>query len=55
MGQALADNNAGDVRISMWVLLLVLLGPPLVIIWVAGLWALWRDPRVRFVDLPQAS
>jgi hypothetical protein len=49
MGQALADNNAGDVRISMWVLLLVLLGPPLVVIWVAGLRALWRDPRVRFV------
>jgi hypothetical protein len=48
MGQALADNNAGDVRVSMWVLLLVLLGPPLAVIWVAGLRALWRDPRVRF-------
>ncbi len=48
MGRALADNNAGDVRISMWVLLLVLLGPPLVVLWVAGLRALWRDVRVRF-------
>jgi 4-amino-4-deoxy-L-arabinose transferase-like glycosyltransferase len=48
MGQALADNNAADVRSSMWVLLLVLLGPPLAVIWVAGLRALWRDRRVRF-------
>jgi 4-amino-4-deoxy-L-arabinose transferase-like glycosyltransferase len=49
MGKALADNNAGDVRVDMWVLLLVLLGPPLVVLWVAGLVSLWRDPRVRFV------
>jgi hypothetical protein len=49
MGRALSDNNAGDVRVSMWVLLLVLLGPPLVVIWVAGLRALWRDRRVRFL------
>jgi hypothetical protein len=48
MGRALSENNAGDVRISMWVLLLVLLGPPLVVIWAAGLGALWRDRRVRF-------
>jgi hypothetical protein len=48
MGRALSEDNAGDVRISMWVLLIVLLGPPLVVIWVAGLRALWRDPRVRF-------
>ena len=48
MGRALSENNAGDVRVSMWVLLLVLLGPPLVVIWVAGLRALWRDRRVRF-------
>ena len=48
MGRALSENNAGDVRISMWVLLLVLLGPPLVVIWAAGLRALWRDRRVRF-------
>jgi len=48
MGRALSENNAGDVRVSMWVLLLVLLGPPLVVIWAAGLRALWLDPRVRF-------
>jgi hypothetical protein len=47
MGRALADNNAGDVRVDMWVLLVVLLGPPLVVIWVAGLAALWRDARTR--------
>jgi hypothetical protein len=49
MGRALSENNAGDVRVQMWVLLLVLLGPPLVVIWVAGLRALWRDRRVRFL------
>jgi hypothetical protein len=48
MGRALAEDNAGDVRITMWVLLLVLLGPPLVVLWVAGLRLLWRDQRVRF-------
>jgi 4-amino-4-deoxy-L-arabinose transferase-like glycosyltransferase len=48
MGRALSDNNASDVRISMWPLLLVLFGPPLVVLWAAGLRALWRDPRLRF-------
>lgn len=48
MGKALADNNAGDVRVSMWILILLLLGPPLVVLWIAGLGALWREPRVRF-------
>jgi hypothetical protein len=48
MGRALSENNAGDVRVDMWVLLLVLLGPPLAVIWAAGLRALWREPRVRF-------
>src|SRR3954451_14154004 len=47
MGRALSENNAGDVRVSMWLLLLLLLGPPLVVIWAAGLRALWRDRRVR--------
>ena len=32
----------------MWVLLLVLLGPPLAVIWAAGLGRLWRDRRLRF-------
>jgi hypothetical protein len=47
MGQALSDENGADVRVSMWYLLAVLLGPPLVVIWAAGLRALWRDPRTR--------
>ncbi len=48
MGKALADNNAGDVRVSMWYLLILLLGPPLAVIWAAGLRDLWRDQRTRF-------
>ncbi len=48
MGRALSDNNASDVRVSMWPLLLVLFGPPLVVLWLAGLRALWHDPRLRF-------
>lgn len=48
MGQALSDNNGGDVRVSMWYLLIVLLGPPLAVLWVIGLRALWRDERARF-------
>jgi hypothetical protein len=48
MGRALSDHNAGGVRVSMWALLVLLLGPPMVVIWVAGLRALAREPRVRF-------
>ena len=48
MGRALADNNAGDVRWFMWVFLVIILGPPLVYFWVAGLVALWRERRTRF-------
>lgn len=48
MGRALSSNNASDVRVSMWPLLVVLFGPPLAVVWVAGLRALWRDPRLRF-------
>jgi 4-amino-4-deoxy-L-arabinose transferase-like glycosyltransferase len=48
MGRALAENNAGEVRFTMWVLLVVLLGPPLAVIWAAGLGRLWRDRRLRF-------
>jgi 4-amino-4-deoxy-L-arabinose transferase-like glycosyltransferase len=49
MGRALSDNNAGDVRVVMWPYLVLLLGPPLVPIWVAGLVALWRRPGWRAV------
>jgi 4-amino-4-deoxy-L-arabinose transferase-like glycosyltransferase len=52
MGRALADHNGGQTRILMWPMLLVLLGPPLVPIWVAGLVGLLRRPAwwpIRFV------
>ena len=48
MGKALAANNAAGTRIAMFPLLVVLFGPPLVVIWVAGLVALARDARLRF-------
>jgi 4-amino-4-deoxy-L-arabinose transferase-like glycosyltransferase len=47
MGRALAANNAGEVRVAMWPFLLLMLGPPLVPVWVAGWVALWRRPQWR--------
>jgi 4-amino-4-deoxy-L-arabinose transferase-like glycosyltransferase len=47
MGQALSDNNGGAVRVQLWPFLLLLLGPPLVPIWIAGLVALCRRPQWR--------
>lgn len=52
MGAALADENGSEVRILMWPFLLLILGPPLVPVWVAGLVSLYRRPEwapVRFV------
>ena len=49
MGRALADNNSATVHIVMWPFLIIMLGPPLVPIWIAGLVALWRDRSLRFV------
>lgn len=52
MGNALAANNAGQTRVMMWPFLLLMLGPPLVPIWVAGLVGLVRRPdwrQVRFL------
>lgn len=49
MGRALADHNASSVRIVMWPFLLVMLGPPLVPVWIAGIVALWRDRTLRFI------
>lgn len=49
MSRALSQDNAGDVRVNMWWYLLLLLGPPLVPIWVAGLVALWRRRQTRFL------
>lgn len=47
LGAALARKNAGEVRMEMWPFLLLLLGPPLVPIWIAGLTALLRRPCWR--------
>jgi hypothetical protein len=49
MGRALADNNGGEVRWFMWVLLVLVFGPPLAVIWAAGLRALWQPPALRFL------
>jgi 4-amino-4-deoxy-L-arabinose transferase-like glycosyltransferase len=49
MGRALADHNSTSVHIVMWPFLIIMLGPPLVPIWIAGLVALWRDRSLRFI------
>ena len=47
MGAALSENNADEVRVLMWPFLLLLLGPFLVPVWVAGLVSLLRRPAWR--------
>lgn len=47
MGEALAANNASEVRAELPLMLLILLGPPLLPVWVAGLVALVRRPQWR--------
>jgi hypothetical protein len=49
MGRALSADNAASTRIAMWPLLILLFGPPLAVIWIVGLRALARDPRLRFL------
>jgi len=52
MGAALSVRNAATVRIIMWPMLLLMLGPLLVPIWLAGLYGLARRPgwrRLRFL------
>jgi 4-amino-4-deoxy-L-arabinose transferase-like glycosyltransferase len=49
MGRALAADNAGTVHVAMWPFLLIMLGLPLVPIWIAGLVLLWRVRELRFV------
>jgi 4-amino-4-deoxy-L-arabinose transferase-like glycosyltransferase len=46
-GRTLAAHNAGDVRVDMWSLLILMFGPPLVVVWVAGLVGLCRRPQWR--------
>ncbi len=55
VGQALARENASNVRVTMWPLLFLILGPPLVPIWVAGLAALARRPQWRPVRFLAAA
>lgn len=47
MGAALGENNAGEVRLLMWPLLFLLLGPALVPTCVSGIRHLWTDPALR--------
>ena len=47
MGAALSEHNAGEVRWFMWVFLVIVLGPPLVWVWVRGIVELWRRPEWR--------
>lgn len=47
MGEALGVQNAGEVRVLMWPLLLLLLGPPLVPVWLAGIRHLRVTPALR--------
>ncbi|HZZ97438.1 MAG TPA: glycosyltransferase family 39 protein [Jatrophihabitantaceae bacterium] len=49
MGRALARNNGSDVRILMWPFLIIMLGPPLIALWIAGLRWLWQQPALRFI------
>lgn len=51
MGQALSAHHGAQSRVFMWPFLLLMLGPPLVPIWLAGLVRLWRVPAVRFVAM----
>lgn len=47
MGEALGAHNAGEVRSQLPLMLVLLLGPPLLPIWIAGVVALVRRPEWR--------
>jgi hypothetical protein len=47
MGQALREDNADEVRILIWPMLALLLGPPLLPVWLFGLVGLARRPEWR--------
>jgi 4-amino-4-deoxy-L-arabinose transferase-like glycosyltransferase len=49
MSRALSRDNATSVRVLMWPYLALLLGPPLVPVWISGLVALRRRPSWRAV------
>jgi hypothetical protein len=47
MAQALASNKGDDARANFVPLQLLMLGPPVVAVWIAGLVKLLRDPALR--------
>jgi 4-amino-4-deoxy-L-arabinose transferase-like glycosyltransferase len=55
MGRALRAHNSGDVHVLEVPMLLLLLGPPLVPVWIAGLVSLWRRPAWRPVRFLAAA
>ena len=54
MGPALSENNAADVRADLPLILLIAIGPPLVVVWLAGIREAWRQPRARWLLVPAA-
>lgn len=54
-GRRLSAHNAGAVRVSMWPMLALLLGPPLVVVWISGVVGLWRRPSWRPIRFLAAS
>jgi 4-amino-4-deoxy-L-arabinose transferase-like glycosyltransferase len=51
MAEALRRDKGDEARLTFVPLQLVMLGPPLVAIWVAGIVTLWRDRALRAVAL----
>ncbi len=48
MGEALSRNNAADVRPQLLPLLVIMMGPPLTVVWAVGVgWLLRRERRAR--------
>ncbi len=52
MGRALSASNGGDVRANLPLILLIAIGPPLVVVWLAGAREAWRLPRARWLLAP---
>ena len=54
MGRALSESNAADVRADLPLILAIAIGPPLVVVWLAGAWQAWRLPLARWLLAPAA-
>ena len=54
MGAALSESNGTDVRADLPLILLIAIGPPLVVVWLAGIREAWRLPRARWLLVPAA-